>query len=1095
MTRRAGALLTLLGLASLTGGAGAVETKGTVDAKVFDGLKLRNIGPALMSGRVADIAVDPGNRSTWYVAVGSGNLWKTTNRGTTWESLFEDQPSYSLGAVAVDPKNPRVVWLGTGENVSGRHVSYGDGVYKSLDAGRTWTNVGLRRSEHIGDILIDPRDPNVVYVAAEGPLWSSGAERGVFKTTDGGKTWTHSLKISDETGVTALDLDPRDPAVLYAAAYQRRRSVWSLLAGGPESGLYKSTDAGATWRRLGEGLPKGDMGRIGVAVSPVDPDYVYATIEAGETERGFYRSKDRGESWEKRNDYVSNGTGPHYYQEIYASPHLRDRVYQMDVWMHVTEDGGKTFGRLGEPFKHSDNHALVFDPQDPEYLLAGTDGGLYETFDHGRSWRFLANLPVSQFYKMALDDARPFYNVLGGLQDNGTQLGPVRTDNVHGIRNEDWTVVFGADGYSCAIDPEDPETLYASWQNGNLLRYDKKTGELLEISPRPGATDPPERANWDAPLLISPHSHTRLYYGTQQLWRSDDRGSSWKPLGGDLSRGENRYALPMAGRVRSVDALYDQGAMSRYGNLTSIAESPLVEGLLYVGTDDGLIQVSEDGGASWRRVERPAGLPERVFVNDVRASLHEPDAAYAVLDNHKEGDYRPLVIQSTDRGRTWRSIAGDLPERHIVWSIVQDHVKKELLFVGTEFGIFFTLDGGMRWLKLSGGVPTISFRDLEIQRRENDLVGASFGRGFWVLDDYSPLRHVSAERLDAEALLFPVRTAPWYVPRAPLAMRDKAMQGAAYFTAPNPPHGAVFTYRLKKALLSAKEKRREREKPLEEKKQDVPFPGWDALKLEGREPEPAVVLTVKDAAGAIVRRITGPAKAGFHRVAWDLRYPPVDPISLDPPRDLEPWEDPPAGPLAPPGRYTVELAALEDGALRPLAGPEPFETRAIEAVAARPVDRAAVLRFQQETAELLRQAQGAAERAEEAAKRLEAARKALLLTPGADPKLMSRTRDLEQRLADLRERLTGDRTLGRFDEARPLPILQRVGSVAGGSWNTTQAPTETQKQSLAVARAQLGETNAALGKLIEEELPALDRDLEAAGAPYTPGRRLPGGSR
>jgi len=1092
MMRRAGLLLVL---AAAAGIAGATEASGKLDAKTFAGLKLRNIGPAVMSGRIAAIAVDPGNRSVWYVAAGSGNLWKTTNAGTSWQPIFDDQASYSLGAVAVDPGNPDIVWLGSGENVSGRHVGYGDGVYKSLDGGKSWTNVGLRASEHIGDILVDPRDGNVVYVAAEGPLWSAGGERGVFKTIDGGKTWNAVLKISDETGVTDLDFDPRDPDVLYAAAYQRRRSVWSLLAGGPESGIYKSTDAGATWRRVSEGLPKGDMGRIGLAVSPADPDTVYATIEADEKERGFYRSRDRGESWEKRNGYISNGTGPHYYQEIVASPQDRDRVYQMDVWIHVTEDGGKTFEPLGEPFKHSDNHALVIDPKDPEHLIAGTDGGLYETFDHGRNWRFVANLPVSQIYKMALDNARPFYDVLGGLQDNGSQLGPVRTDSVSGIRNADWTVVFGADGYACAIDPEDPDTLYVSWQNGNLLRYDKQTGELIEVSPRPGPDDPAERANWDAPLLISPHSHTRLYYGTQRLWRSDDRGNSWRPLGGDLSRGENRYTLPMAGRVRSVDALYDNGAMSRYGNLTAISESPLVEGLLYVGTDDGLIQVSEDGGQSWRRVERPAGLPERAFVNRIRASLHDKDTVYAVLDDHKEGDYRPMVIESTDRGRSWRSIAGDLPERHIVWSIVQDHVKRDLLFVGTEFGIFFTLDGGTHWVKLSGGVPTIPFRDLEIQRRESDLVGASFGRGFWVLDDYSPLRQLSAQELDKEALLFPVRPAPWYVPRSPLAMRGKAMQGAAYFTADNPPYGAVFTYRLKEDLKTAKQERHEREKPLEEKKQNVPFPGWDSLKQEQRELEPAVVLTVKDASGAVVNRIKGPAKAGFQRVAWDLRYPPVDPISLGPEPDLEPWDEPPAGPLAPPGRYTVELAALEDGVLRPLAGPVPFETRAIESVAARDVDRVAVLRFQRDTADLLRRAQGAAERAGEAAKRLEAARKALLVTPGADPGLMARTRELEKRLADQRERLTGDRTLARFDEARPLSILQRVGSVAGGSWSTTQAPTETQKQSVAVAKAQFTEVDAALTKLIEEELPALESDLEAAGAPYTPGRRLPGGSR
>jgi photosystem II stability/assembly factor-like uncharacterized protein len=932
MTRHAAQALIAVFLATTASAPATAAESAEEDSKLssstFTGLALRGIGPALMSGRIADIAIHPDNRSTWYVAAGSGGVWKTTNAGTTWTPIFDDQPSYSIGCVTLDPNNPMVVWVGSGENVSGRHVGWGDGVYRSNDGGGSWTNMGLAASEHISKILVDPRDSNVVFVAAEGPLWSAGGDRGVYRSGDGGATWQKVLDLGADTGATDLEFDPRDPDVLYAAAYQRRRHIWSLLAGGAESGIHKSTDGGSTWRRLSRGLPAGDMGKIGLAVSPVDPNLVYATIEADREERGFYRSENRGESWAKRSDYLSNGTGPHYYQEIYASPHERDLVYQMDVWIHVTEDGGKSFAPLGERHKHSDNHALAFDPADPNYLLAGCDGGIYESFDRGATWKFAANLPLTQIYKMAVDNDWPVYHVLGGTQDNGTQWGPARTLNVHGIRNRDWQVPLGADGYACAFDPEDPNLLYAEWQRGNLLRFDRQSGEQLDIQPRPAPGDPPERWNWDAPLAISPHSPTRLYYGSHRLWRSDTRGDSWRAVSGDLTRGRNRYELELMGRVWSVDDLYDNTAMSWYGTLTAVAESPLVEGLLYTGSDDGLIQVSDNGGDSWRRAEVP-GVPELAFVNDLMASLHDPDTVYAVFDNHKQGDFSPYLYRSTDRGRTWRAIAGDLPARHVLWSVVQDHEQPALLFVGSEFGIHFTLDSGRRWLKLSGA-PTVAFRDLEIQRRESDLIGASFGRGFWVLDDYSPLRSLSEEALAREAVLFSPRDALWYVPANTMATRGKAYQGGAYFSAPNPPHGAVFSYYLRDTAETARETRRTGEKKLREDGQDAEFPGWESLRNEDLESEPRAVLTVRDADGVVVRRLDGSSAAGIHRVAWDLYHPPVDPIEIEPSGELPLWASPPRGPLAVPGRYTVELARFDGDRLTSLAGPQEFSIRPFE---------------------------------------------------------------------------------------------------------------------------------------------------------------------
>ena len=693
-----GCLVTMPALPS--GGMAAEDPEPGLNEATFKGLEWRGIGPALMSGRIADIAFDPTDRSTWYIAVGSGGVWKTTNRGTTWTSIFDGQGSYSIGSVTVDPNNHHTIWVGTGENVSGRHVGYGDGIYRSLDGGATWENKGLKNSEHIGMIAVDPRDSNVVYVAAQGPLWSGGGERGLFKTADGGVNWELILSGGDYTGVNEVHLDPRNPDVLFAVKHQRLRSVAALINGGPESGIFKSTDGGRSWRELTKGLPEEDMGKIGLAISPIDPEVVYATIELGRRTGGFWRSEDGGESWEKRSDHLSGGTGPHYYQEIFASPHQFDRVYQMDATLHITEDGGKTFVAQPHGHKHGDHHAMAFDPADSDYLMYGTDGGLYESFDLGETFRFVSNLPVTQFYKVAVDYDEPFYNVYGGTQDNNTQGGPSRTDNVNGIRNSDWFITLFGDGHQPAVDPTNPDIVYSEWQQGNLVRYDRKSGEAVYIQPQPGADEETDRFNWDAPILISPHNPARLYFASQRVWRSDDRGDSWTAISGDLSHGRDRLAEPMMGRVWSYDSSWDLMAMSKYGTITSLSESPVVEGLLYAGTDDGRIQVSENGGASWRAIERLPDVPDHFFVNDIKADLHDANTVYVVVDDHKSGDFSPYVLKSTNRGGTWTSISESLPERHVVWRIVQDHVNPALLFAGTEFGVFFTVDGGEKWVKL-----------------------------------------------------------------------------------------------------------------------------------------------------------------------------------------------------------------------------------------------------------------------------------------------------------------------------------------------------------------------------------------------------------
>ncbi|MEM1330102.1 MAG: glycosyl hydrolase [Planctomycetota bacterium] len=1074
----------------------ADEPDSALNAQTFAGLKLRSIGPALMSGRISDLEVHPEDQSTWYVAVGSGGLWKTVNAGTTWTPIFDDQASYSIGCVTLDPNSPDVVWLGTGENVGGRHVGYGDGVYRSRDGGTSWENLGLNGTQHIGMIVVDPRDSNTVYVAAEGPLWSPGGERGLFKTIDGGASWEKILGGGEYTGVNELHLDPRNPDVMYAVTQQRFRNVAALINGGPESGIHKSTDGGTTWRELTNGLPEDDKGRIGFAVSPIDPDIVYATIELAHRKGGFYRSADGGESWTKGAEYISGGTGPHYYQELFACPHRLDRVYQMDVRTHITEDGGKTFRRMQEPHKHSDNHALAFDPNDPDYLLSGTDGGLYESWDLGETWKYAANLPVTQFYKVAVDYDEPFYHVIGGTQDNATQYGPSRTDNTHGIRNSDWRITVFGDGHQPAIDPTMPDVIYSQWQQGNLVRHDRKTGEIVYIQPQPADGEETDRFNWDAPILISPHNPATLFFASQRVWRSDDRGDSWRAISGDLSRDIDRLTQPMMGRVWSFDAIWDLYAMSKYGTVTSLAESPKQAGLIYAGTDDGLLHVTEDGGETWRQLAHPPGLPEFSFVNDIKADLHDADTVYVCLDNHKAGDFAPYVFKSTDRGQSWTSIAGDLPERHIVWRLVQDHVRPGLLFLGTEFGVYFTVDGGGRWVELEGGTPTIPFRDLAIQTRENDLVGATFGRGFYILDDYTPLRHVSAESLEQDMDLFPVRDALWYIPRRTLGSSGKAFQGEAFYIAPNPAFGATFTYYLRESLQTRKQARAEREQEIAKQGGDTPTPGWRALREEELEEEPAVVLIVRDRKGNVVRRLSGPTSKGIHRVSWSLTYPTTSPWSPDSGSGGEdPFDSsrPDDGMLVGPGVYTVHLATRVDGKLLDSGRSQRFEVVPLRDGGTLPgasVEEWAA--FSAEFGELQRGVSGAGRLLEETADRLEAISQSLQRSIAEVDQLGAAVRAMQRRVADMQERLSGNPRRGMANDQGPVSISRRMSVVSLGTRFSLHGPTSTHLESLDIAERQFAELKQELNRLIQTELPALERGLERAGVPWTSGRPVPG---
>ncbi len=1057
-----------------------------ITTTTFAGLPLRELGPAVTSGRIVDLAVQPDNPSIYYAAAAAGGVWKTTNAGTTWTPIFDEQGSSSIGCVTLDPSNPHTVWVGTGENNSQRSVGYGDGVYKSLDGGQSWTHMGLAHSEHIGMIQVDPRDSQVVWVAAQGPLWNAGGDRGLYKTSDGGETWQLSLEIDEHTGVSEVLLDPRQPDTLYAVTYQRRRRVWNLINGGPGGGVHKSTDGGEHWRRLEGGLPSGDVGRIGLAVAPSNPDLLYAIVEASGEDGGFFRSTDRGESWQRRSDYTSGS--PQYYQELIVDPHRPERIYSMDTWMQVSEDGGSTWNGVGETFKHVDNHALWIDPEDTGHLRNGCDGGIYETWDRGATWSFIANLPVTQFYKLALDDARPFYNIYGGTQDNFTLGGPSRTTSGAGIINSDWFVTVGGDGFEPAVDPKDPNIVYAQWQHGNLVRHDRRSGEIIEIQPKLGPDEPPLIWNWDAPLLISPHSPSRLYFAANRVFRSDDRGDSWRAISPDLSRQLDRNQLELMGRVWEEGAVARGRSTSNYGNLVALTESSRIAGLLYAGSDDGLIQVSEDGGQHWRREESFPGIPERTYVNALVTSRHHADTVYAVFNNHKSGDFAPYLLKSTDRGRSWVSITGDLPERGSTYALAEDPEHPELLFAGTEFGAFFTLDGGERWFQLTGGLPTVAVRDLEIQEREVDLVLGTFGRGFWVLDDYSPLRGLTVEQLDQQqALAFPVKDTSVFITAFPLGTPGKSFQGDGLFAAENPPNGAVFTYYLAKGLQTREERRHEAESDAREAGEATTFPSWDELRAEDREIAPTVRLTVRDATGAVIRRLTGPVSAGFHRISWDLRFPTPEPTELEP-QAPGPFSPPRQGPLTVPGVLTVEMATVVDGVAAPFGEPQNFTTAPLGSATLAAADRAELSKFQRQTASLQRAMLGAIYSVDETEGRLALVERSILEAPAADLALLERARALGDQLHQISTELSGDSTLRSRSTPTPPSISSCVDDIVSGHWNSTSAPTESYRTAYQVASKALAPLLTRLRQLVEVDLRQLEGELEDAGGNWTPGR-------
>jgi photosystem II stability/assembly factor-like uncharacterized protein len=1052
-------------------------------------LRPRLIGPAFTGGRITAIAVHPKNHALWYIAAASGGVWKSENGGATFSPIFDRYGSYSIGAVTLDPKDPEIVWVGTGESRSQRSVSYGDGVYRSEDGGKSFKKMGLEKSEHIARIVVDPRNSDVVYVAAQGPLWADGGDRGLYKTTDGGKTWSSILPVSERTGVTDVTLDPRNPDVMLAATWQRRRHFWTLINGGPESAIHRSTDGGKSWRKV-TGLPSGNLGKIGIAVSPKDPDVVYATVEAAEGGNGIFRSQDGGITWTRRSPYSAQ---PMYYGILVADPHSVDRVYAMDVSTQVSEDGGATWRGVGEKSKHVDNHALWIDPTNPDHLLNGNDGGLYQSWDRGENWIFFPNLPIAQMYDVDVDQSSPF-RVCGGTQDNNSFCGASATRSSHGVLNSDWFVTNGGDGFVSRIDPTDPNTIYAESQNGGMVRYDHRTGEAVSIRPRELRGEAPSRWNWDTPLIISPHSNTRIYTGSQRIYRSNDRGDSWTPISPDLTRQVNRDALPVMGKVWGPEAVAKHQSTAYYSNLSAIAESYKREGLLYVGSDDGLIQVSEDGGANWRKVDSLPGVPKNAYIQRLIASVHDANTAFAVADNHQNGDFLPYLMRTTDAGKSWTSIAGDLPKRGSVYAIAEDHVDPKLLFAGTEFGAYVTFDGGVKWLKVPG-LPTIMVRDIAIQRRDNAVVFGTFGRSIYVIDDYSLLRSLSPDVLSKPVHLFPVADAVSLVRRGQFGGGGKASQGETFFTAPNPESGVTVVYSLKEQVWkSLKDKRIEAQRAAEKDGKPIVYPTPADFLAEAAEEPITMAAQISDAQGRVWRLANIGGNKGMQRWTWDMRG------STETPADPAPT---PAGAASgatggrggggatglvsvPPGQYSVVIGKREQGVFTPISTAERFSIAHDPAAITTVADREANITFRTQVAKLSAEISQAAEGATTARTKLAAIIRVLDQMPAAPAALRTKARTLDTQLLAILREINGDEINSARGEQVPVSIRTHAGAAQPGGM--LAPPSGSNREQLRIATEAFAIEWARLKPILVTELPALDAELDRIGAPATPGR-------
>jgi photosystem II stability/assembly factor-like uncharacterized protein len=1008
-------------------------------------LHFRELGPAIMGGRIDDFAVVESNPNVVYVGTASGGVLKTTNAGTTWEPVFDNETVSTIGDVTLAPSDPSIVWVGTGEPNNRQSSSWGNGVYKSTDAGKTWTNLGLADTHHIGRIVIHPANPGVVYVAALGHLWGANKERGVFKTADGGKTWTQSLFINEDTGVVDIAMDPQSPDTLYAAAYQRRRMPYGFNGGGPGSAIYKTTDGGATWKKLAKGLPYtegGDVGRIGISIYRRNPNIVYAVVQ--HAKGGVFRSDDKGESWTKMSDTNPRAS---YYSQIVVDPNNDLRIWVMGAPMYYSEDGGKTFINNRITHIHGDYHAMWINPANSDHMMVGTDGGIHWSYDAGRTWEFVNTVPLGQFYEIGVDMRRPYW-ICGGLQDNGSWCGPSATWFQAGITNEEWFRVAGGDGYYAQIDPTDPTTVYAESQDGNVLRRDLRTNESRNIRPEPKEGEPQYRFQWNSPIVISAHDPKTIYYGGNFLFKSTDRGDTWTKLGGDLTTGVDRNTLPIFGKPPDKDTLSRHDGVQHYPCITTVSESPLTSSVLWAGTDDGNLQVTRDAGQTWKNVaEKVPGAPKGTYVSRVVASRYAEGTAYVAFDGHRGNDFRVHLFMTTDYGETWKAISNGIPADNGTLHVVREHPRNaNLLFAGSEHGLYVSFDRGAHWSRLKANLPTVPVDDIAIHPRDNDLILGTHGRSIWVLDDVTLLEQLDAKVLGSDLHMFDIRPATvWRM------YGHKGNTGHKVLTAPNPPYGALISYHLKS---KADEKVK-------------------------------VKITVLDKDGKQIRELEGKKEAGINRVNWDLRYAaPAEPTPEQREAMAEGFGFGPRGPLAEPAEYTVKIS---------VDGKEVSKTVKVEEdprVTMSAADRAA----RHEAIMKLYEFAKTADQGQKTINGLKASLTAAMESwkkPGA-AKIPDNIQKAAEALAKQIDTIHGkfvapERAMGDAGPPftyTPPPFGQRVGRLLFAIEGYSAAPTSQQAGELAAVTKLLGEASAQLKKLMDEDLANLNKMMNDAGIPH-----------
>ena len=1032
--------------------------KSGISSSSFSNLKFRSVGPASYSGRISDFAVNPENPSEYYVGTAAGGLWHTENKGTTFKPIFDGQSVFSIGALAMDPKNPFILWVGTGENNTQRNLAYGDGVYKTTDGGKSFTNMGLKKSEHIGKIMIDPRSSNTVYVAAQGPAWGPGGDRGLYKTTDGGKNWELVLEIGPYTGVTDMEIDPRNPDIIYAAAHQRERRVWSKIDGGPNSALYKSVDAGKTWKKIKRGFPSGDVGRIGLAMAPSNPDIIYAIVELPGSKGGFYRSVDMGESWTRMGDMVAGS--PQYYNEIYVDPVDANRVITMDVRNMVTNDGGTTWAALGEKNKHVDNHALWVNPDNTDYYLAGCDGGIYESWDKGKNWIFKSNFPITQYYHVRVDNDLPFYNIYGGAQDNGSWYGPSKTHR-RSIVNADWTYTIGGDGYLSTPIPGNKDLHYASSQYCGLRRYDERTGNTVSIKPQP-KKDETYRFNWNTPYFISAFDAKTIYVASNKVHKSTDMGDSWTEISEDLSRQIGMDDLPMMGKIWPPEAVAKNMSTSPFGNIFALAESPLKKGMIYAGTDDGLIWITEDDGGNWKKYNSFTGVPDMTFVNYVLPSQHNENTVYACFDGRKNNsDFKPYIIKSTDKGASWTSIAGNLPGGTI-YVIQEDHVDSNILFIGTEWGVWLTVDGGKKWSQIKNGIPPIQVKDLVIQRRENDIVVATFGRGFYVLEDYSYIRELKNDITKKEAHIFDIKDGLLYYPSS-----NTNYQGEVHFSVPNPRPALTIKYNLKNGYETLKQKRIKAQKAAEKAGREIDFPSKDELRAETEEQSATLLFTISDQDGNIIRKLEKPLRKGLGSLNWDMRY-------------LQS-----RGPAVPPGKYFVKMEKLVKGVFETIIESKAFNVKTLNNNALGTPDYKEKFEFLKKVAKLNVTISGTSTYAGTLSSGIAGVKRTLISTPSNTNELMLKATALENKIAKIVSVMGGARGFGGSSDSPTISARARFAMSANSS--AEHGIMGSQLEQYNIAKEKFETEYAKLKEIVEKDIPAFKKELAGIGIKWTLG--------